>query len=76
MNKKIAILGTAAAYLTGAAAASAQSYSSDFCSSYGDYCNGGGTTNVPEIDVSSGLLAVAAVAAMLALVWEIRRRRA
>ncbi|MCZ7676014.1 MAG: VPEID-CTERM sorting domain-containing protein [Roseovarius sp.] len=30
---------------------------------------------MPEIDVSSGLLAVAAVAATLALVWELRRRR-
>ncbi|UWR60361.1 VPEID-CTERM sorting domain-containing protein [Phaeobacter inhibens] len=36
--------------------------------------NGGGQT-VPEIDVSAGLLAVAAVAAALLLTWELRRRR-
>lgn len=32
--------------------------------------------NVPEIDASSGLLAVAAVMAALVLAWEIKRRRA
>lgn len=31
---------------------------------------------VPEIDASTGLLAVAAVLAVMALVWERRRRRA
>lgn len=31
-------------------------------------------TNVPEIDASSGLLAIAAIAAILALVVERRRR--
>ncbi|MFX0540966.1 VPEID-CTERM sorting domain-containing protein [Roseovarius sp. S4756] len=31
--------------------------------------------NVPEIDASSGLMAVAAVLAALLLTWEIRRRR-
>lgn len=31
--------------------------------------------SVPEIDASSGLIAVAAVAAMLALAWELNRRR-
>lgn len=36
--------------------------------------NGGGQA-VPEIDVSAGLLAVAAVAAALLLTWELRRRR-
>lgn len=35
---------------------------------------GGGTHTVPEIDVSSGLLAVAAVAAALAFAWERYRR--
>ncbi len=32
-------------------------------------------SRVPEIDASTGLLALAAVAASLALVWEIKRRR-
>ncbi|MFV1495730.1 VPEID-CTERM sorting domain-containing protein [Phaeobacter sp. JH85H1] len=36
--------------------------------------NGNGQT-VPEIDVSAGMLAVAAVAAALLLSWELRRRR-
>ncbi|WP_255011497.1 VPEID-CTERM sorting domain-containing protein [Roseovarius sp. M141] len=31
--------------------------------------------NVPEIDASSGLLAMAAVLAALLLTWEIKRRR-
>ncbi len=36
---------------------------------------GGGSPNaVPEIDAGAGLLAVAAVLATLALVWELRRR--
>ena len=65
-------------YLSGTAIASAQSYSHYLCRRYGFYCGGNNhqpTTNVPEIDVSSGLLAVAALAATLALVWEIKRRR-
>lgn len=41
------------------------------------YDDGGSTThNVPEIDASSGLLAVAAILAALMLAWELRRRRA
>lgn len=36
---------------------------------------GGGSNAVPEIDAGAGLLAVAAVLATLALVWELRRRR-
>lgn len=37
---------------------------------------GGGSSNaVPEIDAGAGLLAIAAVLATLALVWELRRRR-
>lgn len=36
----------------------------------------GAPVEVPEIDVSSGLLAVAAVTAALAFAWERRRRRA
>jgi len=65
-------------YLSGTAIASAQSYSHYLCQRYGIYCGSSNqqtTTNVPEIDVSSGLLAVAALAATLALAWEIKRRR-
>ncbi|WP_101068252.1 VPEID-CTERM sorting domain-containing protein [Roseovarius salinarum] len=45
-----------------------------------DYFFGGGQTGgathaVPEIDASSGLLAVAAVLAAVALAWELKRRR-
>lgn len=38
----------------------------------------GGTSNsqVPEIDASTGLLALAAVGAALLLAWELKRRRA
>ena len=32
-------------------------------------------SQVPEIDASAGLLALAAVAAAMVLVWELRRRR-
>lgn len=35
----------------------------------------GGSQTVPEIDVSAGMLALAAVAAALLLAWELRRRR-
>lgn len=35
----------------------------------------GNPHGVPEIDVSAGLLAVAAVAAALVLAWEVTRRR-
>ncbi|TCL08007.1 putative secreted protein (TIGR04161 family) [Shimia isoporae] len=35
----------------------------------------GGSNAVPEIDAGAGLLALAAVLATLALVWELRRRR-
>lgn len=36
----------------------------------------GGFSDVPEIDASAGLLALAAVVAAMLLVWELRRRRA
>lgn len=40
--------------------------------------SGGGSTpaSVPEIDASTGLLAIAAVLAVMAFVWERRRRQA
>lgn len=37
---------------------------------------GGGVHSVPEIDASAGLLAIAAVLAILAFVWERNRRAA
>lgn len=42
--------------------------------------NGGGhhgtPTSVPEIDASTGLLAIAALVAIMAFAWERRRRQA
>lgn len=68
-----ALAGAAAVCLGGVSPASAQGVWDTICQRYHNYCGGG--SDVPEIDVSSGLLAVAAVAATLALVWELRRRR-
>ncbi|HKK85763.1 MAG TPA: VPEID-CTERM sorting domain-containing protein [Roseovarius sp.] len=46
-------------------------------SSSGGSSSGTATASaVPEIDASTGVLAVAAVLATLALAWEIKRRRA
>lgn len=60
-------LASIATYGVGTAAASAQNLSF-YCRYYGWYCNTDTpTTSVPEIDASSGLLAMAAVAAMLLL---------
>jgi hypothetical protein len=45
----------------------------------GHHHHGGGgydKVQVPEIDASTGLLALAAVLAAVAFAWEIRRRRA
>lgn len=74
MKARIITLGyTAGIYLGGTMSASAQGGWDRVCQLHRRYCGGG--FDVPEIDVSSGLLAVAAVAATLALVWELRRRR-
>lgn len=80
MKRVFMTLGAATTmYLSTAAVVSAQSWSDYLCSRYGIYCGSTGgsttTTPAPEIDVSSGTLAVAAVAAMLLLAWEIKRRR-
>lgn len=66
-----------------AGAASAQSVSgSSFWSRIQHWFNTGGggghgrpVRQVPEIDASAGLLAMAAVLAAVALAWELRRRR-
>lgn len=70
-----------AAYTVSAIAASAHSHGGGsrydyYCRVYGWYCDqGNGASQVPEIDASSGLLALAAVFATLVLAWEIRRRK-
>ena len=77
---------SALVYTTTAMPALAQSTSSGFLSwwrdrfSSGDGSSSSGGTSptysqVPEIDASAGLLALAAVAAAMVLVWELRRRR-
>lgn len=69
------------AVLTTAGAASAQSrgwWSWDWYYErwgHGSTGGSGNVSSVPEIDASSGLLALAAVMAMLALAWELKRRR-
>ena len=78
----ITALSTAGLYLESAVMASAQSYNGWWWSSWwpssGGHSGTGGTqaTAVPEIDASTGLLALAAVVASLALAWELKRRRA
>ncbi|MFP4327977.1 MAG: VPEID-CTERM sorting domain-containing protein [Paracoccaceae bacterium] len=70
-------------WLSGAAGASAQSWGSGGRWRWDGWSPGrpggdtGGTpaASVPEIDASTGLLALAAVGAGLALAWEINRRR-
>jgi hypothetical protein len=75
------------AYASTTVMASAQSYSwwsnwyynwsGSGSSSSGGSSSGTSTASaVPEIDASTGLLALAAVLATLALAWEIKRRRA
>ena len=70
------------AFLTTTTAASAQSRGWWFWDWYYDRWGNGGSwggsgnvSSVPEIDAGSGLLALAAVLAMLALAWELKRRR-
>ncbi len=81
MKVKGAVVSVAALGLS-ASAAFAQDYSGWrywWWHYFGGGQTGGGSTGgsnaVPEIDAGAGLLAVAAVLATLALVWELRRRR-
>lgn len=46
-----------------------------FFGGYTGTTSGGSTSQVPEMDASSGTLAIAVVLAALVLAWEIRRRR-
>lgn len=67
-----------AALLTTTVSASASTAAT--FSSFWNWCwggSGGGdtTSRVPEIDASTGLLALAAIGAALALSWEVKRLR-
>lgn len=78
MSRRVTIpAASAAAFLVTAASASAQSYDCGFWARiFGWRCDGGDPGSaVPEIDASTGLLALAAIGAALALAWEIKRRR-
>ncbi|MET4103164.1 hypothetical protein ABIE58_002603 [Roseovarius sp. MBR-78] len=46
-----------------------------FFGGYGGGSHDGTSSSVPEMDASSGILAIAVVLAALALVWEVKRRR-
>jgi len=67
-----------AALLASSVAASAQTSSCGWWGSWFSWSCGsydGGSSRVPEIDATTGLLAVAAVGAALALAWEVKRIR-
>ncbi|RRH75535.1 VPEID-CTERM sorting domain-containing protein [Falsigemmobacter faecalis] len=72
-------LTAAGVFLATAAPAMAQSWGGNSWSNF-DWIFGGGhrppPTTVPEIDVTSSALAVAAVLVALAFAWERSRRRA
>lgn len=76
-RRSVTFAVSSAALLMSAASASAQSRDCGWFGSWlGWHCGGsGGGSRVPEIDASTGLLALAAVGAALALAWEIKRRR-
>lgn len=80
-NAKSAVLAVSALTVS-APAAMAQNYSGWsgwwwywWGGNTGGGNTGGGSNAVPDIDAGAGPLAVAAVLASLALVWELRRRR-
>lgn len=79
MHRNIMNLAAAiASLLVSASVASAQSTEgSVFWVLIDATWDGGGTTSsqVPEIDASTGLMALAASLAALALAWELKRRR-
>lgn len=76
-RRYLTLTASSAALLMSAVSASAQSRTCGWLGSrLGWHCGGGGGgSRVPEIDASTGLLALAAVGAALALVWELKRRR-
>lgn len=79
------LFASAAALAASAGAASAEGYAASFWSRWFQWWSAGhqgggprssdGFSQVPEIDASAGLLAVAAVLSAMVLVWELRRRR-
>jgi len=80
MLRKMTIVGASIpALLASSLSASAQTSAATF-GSFWDWCWGdsgsGSSSQVPEIDASTGLLALAAIGAALALSWELKRRRA
>jgi hypothetical protein len=83
LKKSKAVFFTLSALTLSAPAAFAQNYSGWYGwwwnwwggANTGGGNTGGGSNAVPEIDAGAGLLALAAVLATLALVWELRRRR-
>ena len=76
-RRSVTLAASSAALILSAVSASAQSRGCGWLGSrLGWHCGGGGGgSRVPEIDASTGLLALAAVGAALALAWEIKRRR-
>ena len=78
MKKMIStVVTTGLIWTVTANAGVAMSYRGDIGRGHGSgrgYGNGG-VASVPEIDAASGLLALAAVAALVALFYELRRRR-
>lgn len=78
MLRKLSILATAVPALF-ATTVGASAQTAGTLSSFWDWCwgdDGGTTSQVPEIDASTGLLAMAAIGAALILSWEMKRRRA
>lgn len=71
--------GSLAALLASSVSASAHSSSCGWLGGwFGWRCDGGSGgsgSQVPEIDATTGLLAVAALGAALALAWEVKRLR-
>lgn len=80
IKHSVTALASAGVYLGTTVMASAQSYNYWWWSSWWTNNDGGSggheTTAVPEIDASTGMLALAAVMAALVLAWELKRRRA
>jgi len=76
-RRSFTLAASSAALLMSAVSASAQSRGCGWLARRMNWdCGGsGGGSRVPEIDASTGLLALAAVGAALALAWEIKRRR-
>ncbi|MDK3020518.1 VPEID-CTERM sorting domain-containing protein [Pseudodonghicola flavimaris] len=79
MRKLIIATASVPALFASTLSASAQTSAGTF-GSFWDWCWGdsgsGSSSQVPEIDASTSLLAVAAIGAALILSWELKRRRA